>query len=68
MNRLLAITARGQEMIDKLQRAYEKLEKIVDRQQEINDGLQRENRRLKELKGEYKKRPPSTVEIKEGKA
>ena len=41
MIQLLAETPRDQEMIEKFQRAYENLKKIVDR-------LQEENRKLRE--------------------
>ena len=53
-------TKRDQEMIDKFQRAYENLKKIVDR-------LEDENRKLKDELNEYRKRHPSTVGIKNGK-
>ena len=60
MIKLLAETPRDQEMIERFQRAYENLRKIVDRQ----------NERIKELEEQldkYKKRHPSTVGIKNGK-
>ena len=57
---LAADTKRDQEMIDKFQRAYENLKKIVDR-------LEDENRRLRQELDEYRKRHPSTVGIKNGK-
>ena len=57
MIRLLAETPRDQEMIEKFQRAYENLKKIVDR-------LQEENRKLREELEEYRKRHPSTVGVK----
>ncbi len=60
MIELLAETPIDQEMLDKFQRAYENLRKIVDRQ----------NRKIKELEDqleEYKKRHPSNVGVKNGK-
>ena len=57
---LAADTERDQEMIDKFQRAYENLKKIVDKQ----------NRKIKDLEDqleEYKKRHPSSVGVKNGK-
>jgi hypothetical protein len=57
---LAADTKRDQEMIDKFQRAYENLKKIVDR-------LEDENRKLRDELNEYRKRHPSTVGIKNGK-
>ena len=60
MIELLAETPKDQEMLDKFQRAYENLRKIVDRQ----------NRKIKELEDqleEYKKRHPSNVGVKNGK-
>ena len=57
---LTADTPRDQEMIEKFQRAYENLKKIVDRQ----------NERIKELEDqikEYKKRHPASIGIKNGK-
>jgi hypothetical protein len=55
-----ADTERDQEMIDKFQRAYENLKKIVDKQ----------NRKIKDLEDqleEYRKRHPSSVGVKNGK-
>ena len=60
MIKLLAETPRDQEMLDKFQRAYENLKKIVDR-------LEDENRRLRQELEEYKKRHPSNVGVKNGK-
>jgi hypothetical protein len=57
---LAADTERDQEMIDKFQRAYENLRKIVDR-------LGDENRKLRQELDEYKKRHPSSVGVKNGK-
>jgi hypothetical protein len=57
---LAADTKRDQEMIDKFQRAYENLKKIVDR-------LEDENRKLRQELNEYRKRHPSTLGIKNGK-
>ena len=57
---LVADTARDQEMLDKFQRAYENLKKIVDR-------LEDENRKLKQELNEYKKRHPSNMGVKNGK-
>ena len=57
---LAADTQRDQEMIDKFQRAYENLRKIVDR-------LEDENRKLRQELDEYKKRHPSSVGVKNGK-
>ena len=57
---LAADTQRDQEMLDKFQRAYENLKKIVDKQ----------NRKIKDLEDqleEYKKRHPSSVGVKNGK-
>ena len=57
---LTADTPRDQEIIEKFQRAYENLKKIVDRQ----------NERIKELEDqikEYKKRHPASIGIKNGK-
>ncbi|MFG1460272.1 MAG: hypothetical protein AAE987_02695 [Thermoplasmataceae archaeon] len=57
---LAADTERDQEMIDKFQRAYENLKKIVDKQ----------NRKIKDLEDqleEYRKRHPSSVGVKNGK-
>ena len=51
---LAADTERDQEMIDKFQRAYENLRKIVDR-------LEDENRKLRQELNEYKKRHPSNI-------
>ena len=53
-------TSKDQEMIDKFQRAYENLKKIVDR-------LEDENRKLRDELNEYRKRHNSTVGIKNGK-
>jgi predicted RNase H-like nuclease (RuvC/YqgF family) len=60
MIQLLAETPGDQEMIEKFQRAYENLRKIVDR-------LQDENRNLKKELDEYKKRHPSNVGVKNSK-
>ena len=60
MIKLLAETPRDQDMLDKFQRAYENLKKIVDR-------LEDENRRLRQELEEYKKRHPSNVGVKNGK-
>ena len=60
MIKLLAETPRDQEMIDKFQRAYNNLKKIVDR-------LQEENRKLREELDEYRKRHPANVGVKNGK-
>ena len=68
MDRLLAETPRDQEMIDKLQREYEKLKNTVDRLQEENNRITEENRKLREQIDEYRKRHPSTVGVKNGKA
>ena len=57
---LLAETPRDREMIEKFQRAYENLRKIVDR-------LQDENKKLREEFDEYRKRHPSTVGLKNSK-
>ena len=57
---LTADTKRDQEMIDKFQRAYENLRKIVDKQNEKIKDLQNEL-------DEYKKRHPSNVGVKNGK-
>ena len=57
---LAADTKRDQEMIDKFQRAYENLKKIVDR-------LEDENRKLRQELHEYKKRHPSNIGVKNGK-
>jgi transposase len=57
---LLAETPRDQEMIEKFQRAYENLRKIVDK-------LEEENRKLREQLDEYKKRHPSNIGEKNGK-
>ena len=57
---LAADTKRDQEMIDKFQRAYENLKKVVDR-------LEDENRKLKDELNEYRKRHHSTVGVKNGK-
>ena len=57
---LVADTERDQEMLDKFQRAYENLRKIVDKQ----------NRKIKDLEDqleEYKKRHPSSLGVKNGK-
>jgi transposase len=57
---LAADTKRDQEMIDKFQRAYENLKKIVDKQ----------NEKIKDLENElneYKKRHPSNIGVKNGK-
>ncbi len=51
MIKLLAETPRDQEMIEKFQRAYENLKKIVDR-------LQKENEDLRNQLDGYKKRHP----------
>ena len=56
---LTADNKRDQEMIDKFQRAYESLKKIVDR-------LEDENRKLGDELNEHRKRHPSTVGIKNG--
>ena len=60
MIKLLAETPNDQDMLDKFQRAYENLKKIVDR-------LEDENRRLRQELEEYKKRHPSNVGVKNGK-
>ena len=60
MIQFLAETPRGREMIEKFQRAYENLRKIVDR-------LQDENKKLREEFDEYRKRHPSTVGVKYSK-
>ena len=60
MIQLIAETPRDQEMIEKFQRAYENLRKIVDR-------LQEENRKIRNDFDEYKKRHPSTVGVKNSK-
>ena len=57
---LTADTPRDQEMIEKFQRAYENLRKIVDK-------LEDENRRLRKENEEYRKRHPSNIGIKNGK-
>lgn len=57
---LLAETPRDREMIEKFQRAYENLRKVVDRQ----------NKKIEELEkelDEYRKRHPATVGVKNGK-
>ena len=57
---LAAETPKDQEMLDKFQRAYENLRKIVDKK----------NRKIKELEDqieEYRKRHPSNVGVKNGK-
>ena len=57
---LAADTKRDQEMIDKFQRAFENLKKIVDKQ----------NEKIKDLENElneYRKRHPSNVGVKNGK-
>ncbi len=57
---LAADTRRDQEMMDKFQRAYENLRKIVDKQsKKIKD--------LEEQLEEYRKRHPSNVGVKNGK-
>ena len=56
----VADTARDQEMLDKFQRAYENLKKIVD-------SLEDENRKLRQELNEYKKRHPSNIGMKNGK-
>ena len=56
---LTADTPRDQEMIEKFQRAYENLRKIVDK-------LEDENRRLRKENEEYRKRHPSNIGIKNG--
>lgn len=53
MHRFLAKTLRVQEIIDKFQREYEELKKIIERLQEINDKLLEEKRRLRELIERY---------------
>jgi len=60
MIKLLAETPGDQEMIEKFQRAYENLKRIVDR-------LQDENKKLRDELNEYKKRHPATVGVKNGK-
>jgi hypothetical protein len=60
MIKLIAETPGDQEMIDKFQRAYNNLKKIVDR-------LQEENERLNKELEEYRKRHPANVGIKNGK-
>ena len=57
---LVADTPRDQEIIEKFQRAYENLRKIVDK-------LEDENRKLKRELDEYKKRHPAGIGIKNGK-
>ena len=57
MIKLLAETPGDREMIEKFQRAYDNLRKIVDR-------LQEENKKLRKEFDEYKKRHPSTVGVK----
>ena len=57
---LTADTPRDQEIIEKFQRAYENLKKIVDKQNE-------KIRELEDQIKEYKKRHPSNIGIKNGK-
>jgi Skp family chaperone for outer membrane proteins len=58
---LSAETPRDQEIIEKFQRAYVNLKKIVDK-------LQDENRKLKEELEEYRKRHLSNIGEKNGKS
>ena len=60
MIKLHADIPRDQEIIEKFQRAYENLRKIVDK-------LEDENRRLRKELEEYRKRHPSIIGIKNGK-
>ena len=60
MINLLAETPKDQEMLDKFQRAYENLKKIVDR-------LEDEKRKLRQELKEYRKKHPSNVGVKNGK-
>ena len=56
----VADTARDQEILDKFQRAYENLKKIVDKQ----------NEKIKDLENElneYKKRHPPNIGVNNGK-
>ena len=57
---LAADSERDQEMLNKFQRAYENLRKIVDR-------LEDENKKLKDELNEYKKRHSSSLGVKNGK-
>ena len=64
---LYAETPHDQEMIEKFQRAYENLKKIVDKIQDENRTLREENRKLMEELNEYRKRHPANVGVKNGK-
>ena len=67
MIKLLAETPRDQEMIERFQRAYENLRKIVDRQNERIRELEKKLRKQSEDVEEYVKRHLSTVGIKNDK-
>ena len=60
-----SLTTRDQEIIEKLQRAFDQLKKHME--DRIND-LVEENKRLRKELDEYRKRHPSSVGIKNGKA
>ncbi|MCL4420903.1 MAG: 2-hydroxyacyl-CoA dehydratase family protein, partial [Candidatus Thermoplasmatota archaeon] len=64
---LYAETPHDREMIEKFQRAYENLKKILDRLQDENKILRNENRKLMEELNEYRKRHPANVGVKNGK-
>ena len=72
MFQLLAETPKDQQMIDKLQKAFEQLKKHMDdRLEEMEQAgrkLREENARLRKELEEYKKRHPSSIGIKNGKA
>ena len=64
---LYAETPHDRDMIEKFQRAYENLKKILDRLQDENKILRDENRKLMEELNEYRKRHPANVGVKNGK-
>lgn len=72
MLQLLAETPKDQQMIDRLQRAFEQLKKHLDDRiadlEKGNRDLREENDSLRKELEEYRKRHPATVGVKNGKA